>query len=103
MTSTTPSSMSTEIRRALVVRRGARVWDEVAIAKAMSPKPFDAVICVNVAGVDYPEDFDHWVTFHPEFLPTWIAKRRQLHREFDPARTQLWSGADLARVQASRE
>jgi len=34
------------------------------------------IIAVNNAGFDHPGPVDHWVTMHPDKMPSWIRKRR---------------------------
>lgn len=58
---------------ALVFGRGGYVWEE--IAAAMELCTFDQVIAVNRAGCDYRGKLDHWVSFHADLFPLWIAQR----------------------------
>jgi hypothetical protein len=76
--------------KVLVIGRSAEVWDEVAAAKKLTA--FDKVVAINVAGQDYPEHFDYWVSFHPNFFEMWIRKRQKLGYPYSTETTELWSG-----------
>ena len=59
---------------ALVVGCAACVWEDVAQAESLAK--YDAIYCVKLAGVYWPDKFDVWVTLHPEFMDAYEAKRR---------------------------
>lgn len=72
--------------RALVVGRSQDVWDEVALAKKLGH--FDFTVVCNATGTDYPEQIDHWVTFHVLNIDRWVKLRQ--NNGFPPA-LQYWS------------
>src|SRR4051812_5488258 len=72
--------------RAIVIGRGAGVWEEHRIA--MSLTSFDFLVAVNVAGRDYQGRVDHWVSLHPEFFSGWVEAR--MGRGYAGG-MQLWS------------
>lgn len=61
--------------KVLIIGRARGNWEEVEAAKALGS--FDQTICINSAGVDYPEPFDHWVSFHVLNFPAWTEQRAQ--------------------------
>jgi hypothetical protein len=61
------------MRKVLVVGCAASVWVDVAAAQAMAQ--FDAVYCVKLAGVDWPERFDVWCGLHPEWQEDYSRQR----------------------------
>lgn len=62
------------------------VWCDLDAAMRLGR--IDVVVAVNHAGRDYRGRVDHWATFHPELLPTWIEARRALHL---PDVSSFWS------------
>lgn len=48
----------------------------------------DLVVACNDAGADHPGPLDHWVSFHCEFFPKWVARREA--KGYPPA-GQLWT------------
>lgn len=75
-----------EVLKALVLGGAAGVWEEAAAVRKLF-KP-DLIIATNHAGRDYPQRVDHWVSFHVELLPGWIAAREQAGL---PPAGQYWS------------
>lgn len=71
---------------ALVLGGAAGVWEEAAEARKLF-KP-DILVATNHAGRDSPEPVDHWVSYHVELLPMWIAAREQAGL---PAAGAYWS------------
>lgn len=63
--------------RALIVGRGRGVWREVTQALLMYP--FEIIVCINGAGVDYPAPFHVWVSYHGYKFPEWIKARARRH------------------------
>jgi hypothetical protein len=86
--------------KVLVIGRSAEVWKEVAEAKALVQ--FDKVVAINVAGQDYPEVIDYWVSFHPNFFEMWIKKRLKKGYPYSTEMTQLWSGIHNGRKLGPR-
>lgn len=86
--------------KVLVIGRARAVWDEVKAAKAMTT--FDKVVAVNVAGQDYPETIDYWVSFHPNFFEIWIPKRLKKGFPYSTQMTELWSGTINGRKLTAR-
>lgn len=91
---------------ALILGSADCVWADRDRALSMF-KP-DYVFCTNDLGVDYPEEFDHWCTMHPDKLVGWVRARRKAGR---PDAKQLWIPqhrnppkeiAGLVRVSPSR-
>lgn len=65
------------------------MWREYESARAQFT--FDAIICVNVAGVEHPGPFDYWASYHPELYFHWQDLRKQAGRPVSPD-LQLWAG-----------
>jgi len=86
--------------KVIVIGRSAEVWDEVAAAKLLTK--FDKVVAVNVAGQDYPEQVDYWVSFHPNFFEMWIRKRLKKGLPYSTETTQLWSGTNNGKRLGAR-
>lgn len=61
------------MKTALVIGCAEGVWDEVKSAFGLCS--FDAIYCVKLAGVHYPEKFDVWATLHPEFMDEYERER----------------------------
>lgn len=61
------------MKSALVIGCAANVWDDIKAAKALAN--YDAVYCVKMIGVYYPDKFDVWVTLHPEAMDEYEAQR----------------------------
>lgn len=61
------------MKAALVIGCSMGVWDDVEAAFRLSR--FDRVYCVKLAGVYWPEEFDVWVTLHPEYMDDYEARR----------------------------
>lgn len=78
--------------RALVLGGAAGVWEEIERAKSMAE--FQIVVATNHAGRDYEGEVDHWVSFHPNLFPTWLAARSAAGR---PPAKFLWSGIHKGR------
>lgn len=71
---------------ALVVGRASGVWEErLAAIQLATP---DTILVVNGAGVDHPGPFDHWVSWHADLFPKWLALRRQTGQE---APSSFWT------------
>lgn len=68
------------MKTALVVGCAANVWDDVAKARAMCE--FNAIYCVKLAGVHWPDSFNVWVTLHPEFMDVYEEQRKALSYPF---------------------
>lgn len=58
----------------VIFGRANGVWEE--LAEALSSYPFDYVIGVGSAVVDYPGRVDVLVSFHIELMSTWLDRRR---------------------------
>jgi len=86
--------------KVLVIGRSAEVWAEVEAAKQLTQ--FDKVVAVNVAGQDYPETIDYWVSFHPVFFEHWISKRIRAGHPYSTETTQLWSGINNGKKMTPR-
>lgn len=73
-----------------VILGGARCLaaDLAAARDLFKPK---LVIATNHAGMDHRGPVHHWVTYHPELFPEWIAKRRKAGL---PDALTLWSSAN---------
>lgn len=59
---------------ALVVGCAKGVWREVYEARLLTD--IHAVYCVKKAGVYWPDEFDYWVTLHPEYMPDYKRERQ---------------------------
>lgn len=66
------------VKSALVVGCAANVWDDVAAAQSLCT--FDAVYCVKLSGVHWPNVFQVWVTLHPELMDGYERERHALGR-----------------------
>lgn len=62
------------MRKALVVGSAACLWNDVAAARALTS--FDAIYCVKLTGVDWPERFDVWCGLHPEWMADYVVQRK---------------------------
>jgi hypothetical protein len=62
-------------KTALVIGCAEGVWDEVKAAFSLCS--FDAIYCVKLAGVHYPDKFDVWATLHPEFMDDYERQRAE--------------------------
>lgn len=71
---------------ALVIGRARGVWEEIAVAQALTT--FDHVLAVGPIAVDYPGPIDCWVWFHTEFFPEYAERRAK--KGFVPAHS-YWS------------
>jgi len=61
---------------ALVAGSAACLWDDVVAARKLCK--FDAVYCVKMTGIEWPDEFDVWVTLHPEYMAEYREQRRAL-------------------------
>lgn len=73
--------------KALIVGRAVGVWEEVEAAKKLGA--YDSVTVIGKAGIDYPEPFDHWVSWHWNLFPHWQQQRELKGRDL---KAKLWSG-----------
>lgn len=71
--------------RAVVVGRARGVLEEYEAACAMCT--FDATIVIGKMAEIFPGPIDHWVSFHADLFPTWLARRRNNGL---PDPTQCW-------------
>ncbi len=71
---------------ALILGGASGVWEEAAEARRLFTPGL--LIATNHAGRDNPEPVDHWVSFHVELFPRWIAERA---RKGLPPAGQLWT------------
>lgn len=60
---------SVPVRTALVIGGARCVWRDIEGAFGLGR--YDAIVCVNDIGVDYPERIDFWCTLHPEKFLRW--------------------------------
>lgn len=60
------------MKSAIVLGGAPGVWEEAERAKAMLPGAL--IVATNHAGRDAPH-VDHWVSFHVDHFPRWIAER----------------------------
>lgn len=82
----------------LILGGAETLWDDLSRLEEMVGGPWPGtVIATNDAGVDYPHDVHHWVTYHPEKLirkcppgdnGDWLAEREATGRNTDAV---LWS------------
>lgn len=82
---TSPTHASHLTHMALVLGSADCVEEDKERALRMF-KP-DYIFCTNELGVDYPDEFDHWCTMHPDKLSGWVAARRKAGR---PDAKQIW-------------
>lgn len=61
------------MKTALIFGRAVGVWDEIDAALRLGS--YDHVIGIGSAAVDYPGEFDCWVSFHANMFSHWIEKR----------------------------
>lgn len=71
------------MKRALVVGSGPRVWQDVETARHLCS--WDAIYCVNRAGIHWPGERFVWVTLHHALMPKFIEQRQRLrlHSDYD--------------------
>lgn len=74
-------------RIALVIGGAQCVWNDIKSALNLF-KP-DLVIAINDIGVEWPQNLDHWVSYHSDQLLKWVDKRKELGL---PPAKQLWTG-----------
>ena len=79
--------------RALVLG-GARSLHKDAEAALRLFRP-DVLIATNHAGREWPEPFDHWVSYHVEKFPRWTAERE---KRGHPGGYRLWCPKTAAKV-----
>ncbi len=82
------------MRRALIFGRAQGVWDEIAEAHKLGA--YDFIIGVGSAAVDYPHEFDDWVSFHATLFPHWLVQRE--HKRL-PMPRRLWSSLHHRNIQ----
>ena len=73
--------------RVLIFGRAQGVWEEVEAAQK-NFGPFDTIIGVGKAGIDWPHPLEHWVSFHTDLFPHWIDLRE---RNGYPEAGKFWS------------
>lgn len=64
------------MKLALVVGSADCMWADVRAARELCT--FDAVYCVKRVGIHWPEQFQTWVTLHPEYMDDYEAQRAKL-------------------------
>jgi hypothetical protein len=74
--------------RAIVMGGAVTAWTDLNMIR---PWGIDGalIVATNHAARDYPGTVHHWVTFHPELLPRWVADREAGGRS--PAEN-YWTG-----------
>jgi hypothetical protein len=68
---------------AIVIGGALKVWDDLAIALAMTEGYARLIVATNYAGRDYEGDIDAWVTLHPEQFAAWAKERAERGRNID--------------------
>lgn len=69
------------VRTALILGGARCVWRDYAAAIELGS--YDAIVCVNDIGVDFPERVDYWCTLHPEKFLNWQRLRANSGRNTD--------------------
>lgn len=76
------------MRVAIVLGRGAAVWEEMEAAKQLLGSHPRTIVATKRAGRDYDGPVHEWPSFHPEMFAGWIAERAKHNR---PPAQRLWS------------
>ena len=77
---------------AFVLGGAESVWNDLESARALCLP--DMVVCVNEIGVDYPDEIDHWVSYHGDLLARLVKRREKLGL---PNAKKLWMGLAKSR------
>ena len=69
------------------------VWRDFEAAKALCTP--DKIACVNDIGIEYPDKYDYWVSYHNINLQRWLRQRRERNL---PDPNEIWTGEAKSRT-----